>query len=93
MGFGEYIYQASSALIKEYQFRKEADFYEEAILELTELPEYFHKDYETMFAALFDAYLEEGEREEMEADMDEISWILGAVIGSRGADGKPVSSR
>lgn len=92
-GFGEYIYQASKNDFKEMSFSDEVSWSLEEVRNITELPEYYDKDYPVIFGKLFEKQLDESYREDIKSDLPDIAWILEMIIGSRGYDGTPVNKQ
>lgn len=93
MGFGEYIYQAARTELRDTGFTDEVSWSVEEIRDITEMPEYYDKDYQTVFGALFARYTDESYREEIKSNLPDIARILETVINSRGYDGKPVAQQ
>ena len=87
MAFGEYVYQAARTELKEYKFADEAEYAAEQIVDFAELPESCQNDDAKLFAALFEKYLDEGERAIMETDMDDVTWVVQKIINGRKPDG------
>ena len=90
MGFGEYVYKTAQTILKEEGFTGEVSGSEEEIRNITELPEYYDRDYQTVFGALFARYLDESYHEDVKNHLPDIFVTIERVIKSRGYDGLPV---
>lgn len=93
MGFGEYIYLTARTELREEGFTDEVSWNLDEVRNITELPEYYDQDYQTVFGVLFARYIDETYTDDMKSNMEDIARILEKVIGSRGYDGKPVEKQ
>lgn len=92
-GFGEFVYLTARSELKEAGFTDEVSWNVEGVRNVTELPEYYDQDYQTVFGMLFARYLDETYTDDIKNNMEDIARILDKVINSRGYDGRPVEKQ
>jgi len=90
-GFGEYMYANAKEELRDYQFSTELKLESYEIHERFEIPEdVCITDPQSSFGLLLSEYLNEGNREWMEEELDDLTWILDRVIELRDINGREV---